>query len=115
MFFFSPVSLSMRNFMKHRNVLLRSLLQTASSRRASVEMEEPKRANGDLFMDGQGRQETVKSRKCMVHLCINNAECLLRSDSVQASGGLSQDTGFSQAVLEGGVATAIGPVPPQHN
>lgn len=51
----------------------------------------------------------------MVLSCINIAECFLRSESVQASGGLSQDTSFSQAVLEGGVATAIGLVPPQHN
>lgn len=51
----------------------------------------------------------------MVLSCINIAECLLRSESVQASGGLSQDTSFSQAVLEGGAATAIGLVPPQHN
>lgn len=49
--------------MKHRNVLLRSLLQTASSRMASVEMEEPKRVNGDLFMDRQGREETLKEQK----------------------------------------------------
>lgn len=51
----------------------------------------------------------------MVLSCINIAECFLRSESVQASGGLSQDTSFSQAVLEGGVATAMGLVPPQHN
>lgn len=64
LFFFTCESFYVeRNFMKHRNVLLRSLLQTASSRRASVELEEPKRVNGDLVMDRQGREETLKEQK----------------------------------------------------
>lgn len=64
LFFFTCESFYVEhNFMKHRNVLLRSLLQTASSRRASVEMEEPKRVNGDLVMDRQGREETLKEQK----------------------------------------------------